>query len=112
MVPKRRDIRKAEDEEEYLRVRLPNETAGELFGIAEQLLGASRLKVVCADGKSRMCRIPGRLRKRLWIREGDLVVVKPWAWQDEKADIIWRYTRTEASNLSRRKLLPESIDIF
>jgi translation initiation factor 1A len=109
-VPKRKEVKKAE--EEYLRVRLPDEREGELFGIAEQLLGGSRLKVVCADGKSRMCRIPGKLRKRLWIREGDLVVIKPWTWQDEKADIVWRYTRTEASNLSRRGLLPKSVDVF
>jgi len=27
----------------------------------------------------------------MWIREGDVVIVVPWAFQDEKADVKWRY---------------------
>jgi translation initiation factor 1A len=94
------------------RVRLPNKKKGEMFGIADTLLGASRIKVMCADGKSRMGRIPGKLRKRMWIREGDLVIVRPWEFQDDKSDVIWRYTKTQASYLSRKKMLPSSIDIY
>ncbi len=82
------------------RVRLPKE--GELLGIIEQMLGASRVRVRCADGKMRMGRIPGKMKKRIWMREGDYVVIKPWDIQgDEKGDIVWRYTRTEASWLRR-----------
>lgn len=99
-------------EDEYVRVRLPYRKKGELFGIADQLLGGSRIRVVCADGKSRLCRIPGRMKKRKWIREGDLVIIRPWSFQDEKADVVWRYTRTEASNLSKRRLVPSSLNIF
>lgn len=91
---------------------MPNPKEKEMFGIAEQLLGGSRIKVICADGKSRMARIPGRLKKRMWIREGDLVILRPWDFQDEKSDIVWRYTKTEAGYLSRSKLLPKEIDIF
>ena len=32
--------------------------------------------------------------------------------QNEKADIIFRYRRTQAIVLSRRNLLPEEIDVF
>ena len=95
-----------------VRVRIPHLKQGEIFGIANQLLGASRIRVMCADGKSRLGRIPGKLKKRMWIREGDLVVVRPWEFQDEKADILHRYTKTEASYLSRRGVVPKSIDIF
>ena len=98
--------------EEYFRVYLPSKKKGEIFAVAEQLLGASRIKVICEDGKSRMGRIPGKIKKRMWIREGDLVVVRPWDFQDAKADIIYRYTKTQANYLSRRHILPESIDIF
>jgi translation initiation factor 1A len=97
---------------EEFRVRLPRRHEGELFGIADQLLGASRIKVMCADGKTRMARIPGKMKKRMWIREGDLVIIRPWKFQDEKSDVVWRYTKTQASYLSRRKLLPKEIDIF
>jgi translation initiation factor 1A len=99
-------------EEEILRTPYPNKKEGEMFGIADQLLGASRIKIMCADGKSRMGRIPGKIRKRMWIREGDLVIVKPWDFQDDKADILYRYTKTQASYLSRKKALPKNLDVF
>jgi translation initiation factor 1A len=101
-----------QDGGEEFRVRLPRRGEGELFGIADMLLGASRIKVMCADGKTRMARIPGKMKKRMWIREGDLVIIRPWKFQDEKSDVVWRYTKTQASYLSRRKLLPKEIDIF
>ncbi len=83
-----------------------------MFGIADQLLGASHIKVMCADGRSRMSRIPGKLRKRMWIREGDLVVIRPWEFQDEKADVVHRYTKTEATYLSRKGMIPDSVNVF
>ncbi|MCK5548085.1 MAG: translation initiation factor eIF-1A [Thermoplasmata archaeon] len=97
---------------EDTRVRLPNVTKREIFAIADQLLGASRIKVMCEDGMSRMGRIPGKIKKRMWIREGDLLIVRPWEFQKDKADIIFRYTKTESTQLSRKGLLPKSINIF
>lgn len=102
----------AEGEEETVRSRLPRRQKGEIFGIADQLLGAGHIQVMCEDGKSRMARIPGKLRKRMWIREGDLVILKPWDFQDEKADIVYRYTKTQSTALSRKGVIPESVDIF
>lgn len=99
-------------EEEILRVRTPRVKEGEIFGIADQLLGASRIRVMCADGKSRLGRIPGKLKKRMWIREGDLLIVKPWEFQDGKCDIRHRYTKTESSYMSRRGMIPKSVNIF
>ena len=99
-------------EEEYIRLRLPNKRNNEMFAIADRLMGGSRITVVCADGKSRMARIPGRMKRKQRVRAGDLVIIKPWDIQDEKADIIFRYRRTQSVILSRRKLLPEAIDVF
>ena len=65
-----------------------------------------RVKVRCADGNIRMTRIPGKMKKRIWIREGDVILVKPWDFQsDEKADVIWRYTKTESNWLERKGYL-------
>jgi len=100
------------DNQAVIRVKLPNVKKNEIFAIADQLMGSGRIKVICEDGKSRMGRIPGKLKKRMWIREGDLVIVRPWEFQDEKADIVWRYTRIQAQNLARRNKIPESINIF
>lgn len=88
-------------------MRRPYRDRGEIFGLAEQLLGASRIKVMCADGKSRLGRIPGKIKKRMWIREGDLLIIKPWEFQDDKADIIYRYTKTQANALKRKMMLPK-----
>ena len=99
-------------EEEYIRLKLPNKNKNEMFAIAERLLGVSRIHVVCADGKARMARIPGRMKRRQRVRAGDLVIIKPWDIQNEKADIVFRYRRTQSVILSRRNLLPEEIDVF
>ena len=94
------------------RFPLPRRDKGQIYAIANQLLGAGRIRVVCEDNVSRMGRITGRLKKKMWIREGDLLVVSPWTFQGDKADIMFRYTRTQASYLSRRKLLPQTVDLF
>ncbi|HIH96360.1 MAG TPA: translation initiation factor eIF-1A [Thermoplasmata archaeon] len=98
--------------EEYVRVRLPNRSKHEMFAIADKLVGGSRIQVVCEDGKNRLGRILGRIRKRQWIREGDLLIIRPWDFQPEKCDVISRYKKTQSINLSRRSLLPPKIDIF
>ena len=99
-------------EEDVSRVRLPNIKEGEMFGIADQLLGASKIKVMCEDGVSRMGRIPGKIKKRMWIREGDLLIISLWDFQPDKCDVRFRYTRTQAVNLSKRGKVPKSLDIF
>jgi translation initiation factor 1A len=111
-VNKEEKEKKDEEQEEYIRLKLPNKNNNEMFAIADRLMGGSRINVVCADGKSRMARIPGRMKRKQRVRAGDLVIVKPWDIQDDKADIIFRYRRTQAVVLSRRKLLPEEINVF
>jgi len=98
--------------EEYIRLRLPKKQNKEMFAIADQLMGGSRINVVCDDGKSRMARIPGKMKRKARVRTGDLLIIKPWDIQNEKADIIYRYSRTQANTLNRRKLLPEEINVF
>jgi len=99
-------------EGEYIRLRLPKKQNKEMYAIADQLMGGSRINVVCEDGKSRMARIPGKMKRRARVRAGDLLIIKPWDIQNEKADIVYRYNRTQANTLSRRKLLPEEINVF
>jgi len=78
-------------------LRMPDED--EVFAEVTDMLGANRVTVRCADGVERTARIPGRMQKRVWIREDDLVIVDPWDWQDEKADITHRYEQSEADQL-------------
>jgi translation initiation factor 1A len=98
--------------EEVGRLPLPRRDRGEIFGIASQLLGAARIRVMCEDNIPRMGRITGKMKKKMWIREGDLLILRPWGFQEGKADILFRYSRTQSTYLSRRNLLPTSVDIF
>jgi translation initiation factor 1A len=99
-------------EEITLRVTLPYKPKGEMFAVAETFQGGSRLQVICEDGVRRMGRIPGKLRRRMWVRENDLLIVVPWSFQDSKADVKFRYTPTQTSNLKRRGKIPEILDIY
>jgi len=87
------------------RVRVPRKQDREVFGYVESLLGSNRIKVRCLDGETRMARIPGKMKKRIWIREGDVVIVVPWSFQNEKADVIWRYTGPQVDWLQRKGFL-------
>jgi translation initiation factor 1A len=78
-------------------LRMPDDD--EVFAVVTNMLGANRVKVRCMDGVERTARIPGKMQKRIWIREDDVVLVSPWDWQDEKADITWRYEKQDADQL-------------
>lgn len=95
-----------------IRVKMPNSKINEMFALAEQILGGRRVNVLCADGEIRLARIPGKMRRRQWVREGDLIIVWPWDFQDSKADVKHRYTKTQAMYLSRKGILPEIVDMF
>ena len=99
MAKKKNEMSK--EELEISRIRLPGE--GELLAVVEEMLGGDRLRAQCDDGKERICRIPGKLRKRVWIRPGDLILIKPWSIQgDKRADVVFRYTFTQANWIKRK----------
>lgn len=90
-----------EEEQEITRVKMPR--GKECFGVVQQRLGGSRMRVLCLDGKSRICRIPGRLKRSLWVRESNIVIVEPWEiGGDEKGDIIYKYRRAQVDFLRKK----------
>jgi translation initiation factor 1A len=95
-----------------IRVPLPNRKVNEMFAIADQILGGRRVRSVCEDGQTRLARIPGKMRRRQWVREGDLITLQPWEFQDVKANVCMRYTKTQSLYLSRKGVLPEIVDVF
>jgi translation initiation factor 1A len=75
-------------------------SSSEVLGIATKLLGYDRIMVKCQDGFERLCRIRGKMKRRVWIRVGDIVVVSPWDFQREtRGDLTWRYTKGQAEML-------------
>jgi len=96
--------KKVLSEEEIKDMVLP--VANDVLGIATKLLGFDRVLVKCQDGNERLCRIRGKMKRRVWIREGDVVLVSPWDFQsDKRGDIIWRYTRSQADLLRKNGYL-------
>ena len=96
--------KKVISEEELKDMVLP--VANDVIGIAKKMLGFDRVLVGCQDGKERLCRIRGKMKRRMWIRQGDVVLVSPWDFQsDKRGDIIWRYKRNQAEWLRRNGYL-------
>ena len=81
-------------------------TENDVLGVAIKLLGFDRVLVRCQDGHERLCRIRGKMKRRVWIRQGDVVSVSPWDFQsDSRGDLIWRYTRAQADSLRKKGYL-------
>ncbi len=99
------------------RIKMPNRRIGEIFARVVDIYGNDRMEVFCEDGKHRVGRIRGKIKKRVWIRKGDLVVVSPWDWETEikgklgKCEITWRYMKSEISWLLRNNRIPTILDI-
>ena len=90
-----------QEEIEISRIKVPRPP--ELLCVVEQMVGGDRVRAKCDDGNERICRIPGKLRKRVWIRAGDLILVEPWIVQsNERGNITFRYTSTQANWLKRK----------
>jgi translation initiation factor 1A len=96
--------KRVKSEEELKNMVLP--VANDVLGIATKLLGFDRVLVKCQDGNERLCRIRGKMKRRVWIRERDVVLVSPWDFQsDKRGDIIWRYRRGQADWLRKNGYL-------
>lgn len=66
------------------------------------------MRVKCLDGKTRMCRVPGRMKRRLWVREGDVVIVEPWELGgDEKGDLVYKYRPNQVQWLKKKGILKQ-----
>jgi len=99
-------MERKEPEQEPFRVRLPRQN--QVLGIVEQRLGASRMRVTCFDGLIRICRIPGKLKRSLWVREGNVVLVEPWELnQKDRGDIVFKYTTSQVTWLKNKGYLKQ-----
>ena len=96
LVKSESDIRKS--------MLMPNRN--DILGVVTKNLGSTRMSVSCQDGFKRLCRVRGKMKKRNWVREGDVVLVSPWDFQsDEKGDIIFRYTQNQSTWLRDKGIL-------
>ena len=92
-----------ENKPQPIRVKLPR--GREVIGTIGQRLGGNRMSVECTDKVERNCRVPGRLRRQLWLRPGDIVIVEPWEFDNKKGDVIFKYTPTAIQWLKKKGIL-------
>lgn len=75
------------------------------------MLGNGRLEALCFDGEKRLAHIRGKLRKKVWINQGDIILLSLRDYQDEKGDVLLKYSADEARSLKAYGELPESAKI-
>lgn len=101
-----------QEQEQQTSSRVKSPQKGEFMGVIVQRLGGNRMEVRCSDGKTRNCRIPGRFKRSFWLRPNDVIIVKPWDGDDEKADIIFHYPKNAAAQLRKSGALDNMTSDF
>lgn len=84
---------------------------GQEYAQVIKMLGNGRLEALCFDGEKRLAHIRGKMRKKVWINQGDIILLSLREFQDDKADVIQKYTNDEARNLKAYGELPETTKI-
>tara|TARA_Y100000034_G_C6818805_1_gene368574 strand:+ start:697 stop:1014 length:318 start_codon:yes stop_codon:yes gene_type:complete len=99
-----------EEPQQITRVKLPR--GREVLGIIEQRLGGNKMMVNCLDGKERNCRVPGRLRRKLWLRPNDVVIVEPWELDNNRGDVLFKYRQNQVEWLKKNNHLESEKNEF
>jgi translation initiation factor 1A len=84
---------------------------GQEYAQVIKMLGNGRLEAMCFDGSKRLANIRGKMRKKVWINQGDIILLSLRDFQDNKGDVILKYTADEARTLKSYGELPEHAKI-
>jgi len=79
------------------------------YGQVSRLLGNCRLEIQCFDGKTRLGNIRGSMRKKVWIKVNDVVLVSLRDFEDGKCDIIHKYESKEVNRLKMLDEIPKTV---
>jgi translation initiation factor 1A len=103
--------RRGKNENEGLKRELVFREDGQEYAQVIKMLGNGRLEAMCFDGVKRLCHIRGKLRKKVWINQSDIILVGLRDYQDARADVILKYSADEARNLKSYGEFPETVKI-
>ena len=84
---------------------------GQEYAQVTKMLGNGRVDVLCIDGVKRLGIIRGAMRNKIWINLRDVVLVGLRDFQDNKCDILLKYTSDEVRNLKAYNELPEGTSL-
>merc|ERR1712080_164154 len=103
--------RRGKNENDNEKRELTFKEEGQEYAQVVKMLGNGRLEAVCFDGSKRLAHIRGKLRKKVWINQGDIILLSLREYQDEKGDVILKYSADEARSLKAYGDLPETAKI-
>ena len=90
-----REVRFKEESEEYAQII--------------KILGDGRFQCKCADGIERVAHVRGKMRKRIWLANGDIILVSLRDFENEKCDVVEKYKEKEVAKLKKAGEIPESM---
>jgi translation initiation factor 1A len=103
--------RRGKNENDNEKRELTFKEEGQEYAQVLKMLGNGRLEAMCFDGVKRLGLIRGKLRKKIWINNGDIILVSLREYQDEKGDVILKYNADEARSLKAYGELPDTAKI-
>ncbi|PQE21245.1 translation initiation factor eIF-1A protein [Rutstroemia sp. NJR-2017a WRK4] len=103
--------RRGKNENDNEKRELVFKEEGQEYAQVLKMLGNGRLEALCFDGSKRLAHIRGKLRKKVWINQGDIILLSLRDYQDEKGDVILKYSSDEARALKAYRELPDTAKI-
>jgi len=103
---------KEPEENQQVPQRIFKPRHGQFIGVVLQRLGGNRMSVKSTDGKTRNCRVPGRFKRKFWLRPGDAVIIEPWKDDDDKGDVIYQYKKGQKYHLQKLGMLKGTEEEF
>ncbi|KAH7038510.1 translation initiation factor eIF-1A [Macrophomina phaseolina] len=103
--------RRGKNENDREKRELVFKEEGQEYAQVVKMLGNGRLEAQCFDGEKRLAHIRGKMRKKVWINQGDIILLSLREYQDEKGDVILKYNADEARSLKAYGELPETAKI-
>jgi len=103
--------RRGKNENDREKRELTFKEDGQEYAQVVKMLGNGRIQAQCFDGEARLGHIRGKLRKKVWINQGDIILLSLREFQGEKGDVILKYSADEARSLKAYGELPETAKI-
>jgi translation initiation factor 1A len=72
-----------------------------------KLLGDRRIMVILDVQTEVLAIIPGKFRKRCWMKIGDIIIVSKREFQESKYDVCYKYNEDEVRILAKNNQIPE-----
>ena len=95
--------------QENRNTRFKDEDESQEYAQITSALGNCRFDVLCFDGKSRLAIMCGKMKKRVFVNQGELVLVSLRELQDSKCDIIHKYNDSDIQKFRQKKMIPDFI---